>query len=125
VRDNFRAAFHKADAFGVQANADLFALQDIQDGRRHVFVLAMNQARSHFEYGDLAAEAAEHLAKLKSDVAAADDDQVFGKEIDSEQGAVGEIFDVLESGELGHVARAPTLMKICLAVRRSEPTLTS
>ena len=41
-----------------------------------VVVFAIDQARPFLDDGDLAAEAAEHLAELEADVAAADDDQM-------------------------------------------------
>ncbi len=56
---------------------------------RHIFVLARDQPRRHLDDGDLAAEAAVHLPELEADVAAADDDQVLGQEVDLHHGAVG------------------------------------
>ena len=70
----------------------------------------------------LAAEAAEDLRELQTDVAAADDDQVRRHEIDLQHAAVGEIGDLVEARDLGIKARPPTLRKILAALSVSLPT---
>src|ERR1700745_1160541 len=82
LHDYFVAAFFKADAFSVQAGLDAFAFENCFDVFGNVFVFTFNQSRRHLHNGDLAAEAAVHLSKLQSYVAAADDDQVFRQKID-------------------------------------------
>ncbi len=46
----------------------------------------------------LTAKAAIHLPELQPDVAAANDDQMFGQEIDVYHGRVGEVGDLVETG---------------------------
>src|SRR5206468_9243507 len=50
----------------------------------------------HLDDGDAAAEAANHLCELQPDIAAADDDQVLGDEVDIHHGDVGQVADALE-----------------------------
>ena len=88
--------------FAFEPDVDAFALQDFLDGRRHIFILALNQARPHLDDRDLASESPEHLPELQPDIAAAHDDQMLGKKIDVHHRAVGEVFDLLESRHLRH-----------------------
>ena len=88
--------------FAFEANVDAFALEDLEDRRRHVLVLAANQPIAHLDDGDLAAEAPEHLAELEADVAAADDDEMLGDEVDVHHRAVGEERHVVEPGHGGN-----------------------
>ena len=102
---------------------DAFRFQNLLDGCGDVFVLVRDQARAFLDDGDFAAEAAEHLPELQADVAAADDHQVARQDVELDHGAVGEIGDGRATpGMSGTMARPPTLMKICSAVRRSSPT---
>src|SRR6266513_1311709 len=77
----FVAAFFKGDAFSPQTDLDTFAFENCFDVFGNVFVFAVNQARSPLHNGHLTAEAAIHLSKLQSHVAAADDDQVLGQKV--------------------------------------------
>src|ERR1051326_6687529 len=61
----------------------------------------LNEARSFFYDGDLAAEAPVHLAEFEADVAAADDEQVRRQEIHVHHAAVGEVGDLVEAGHIG------------------------
>src|SRR5690242_10846633 len=61
----------------------------------------LNEARSFFYDGDLAAEAPVHLAEFEADVAAADDEQVRRQEIHVHHAAVGEVRDLVEAGHVG------------------------
>ena len=97
MRRNGFAALRKSDAFGVHAHADIFAVQNFEDGRGDIFVLAMHQSRAHFENGHAGAKTPEHLAELQADVAAAHDDQVLRQIVHLHHGTVSEIGDPIES----------------------------
>ena len=96
------AALGEADALGVQADIDAFALEDLLDRGGDILVFARDQARRHFDDRDLAAEAAEHLGEFEADIAAADDHQMPRQEIDLHHRAVGEEGDLVEPGHVGH-----------------------
>ena len=65
-----------ANDLGVDANVDSFAAQNVGDRQGDVFVLARNQARRQFDDRYLAAEAPIDLRELKTDIAAAENDQM-------------------------------------------------
>src|SRR5213595_4255035 len=73
----FVAAFFKADAFSAQTDLDTFAFENRFDVFGNVFVFTVNQPRPPLHNGHLTAEAAIHLSKLQSHIAAADDDQML------------------------------------------------
>src|SRR5262249_26925619 len=100
ARDRVFAAPGKSNAFRLQTDVDAFALQNLADGLRYIFVFALDQARAHLDDGHLTAEAAEHLSKLEADIAAAHDDQMPRKKVDLHHGAVGQILDLIESRHL-------------------------
>ena len=75
-------------------------------------------ADAHLDDGDLAAEAAEHLAELEPDVAAADDHQVFRqRRPDPSSSCWSGTASVSRPGSCGTAARPPTLMKMRSAAR--------
>src|SRR5207248_5066181 len=78
LHGHFVAEFFKADAFSAQTDFDTFAFENCFDVFRNVFVFTVNQARPPLHHGNPTAEAAVHLSKLQSHIAAADDDQVLG-----------------------------------------------
>jgi len=55
---------------------DALSLQDICNCHRHVFILARDDTRRELNYRDFTAKAAIDLRELKSDIAAANNDQV-------------------------------------------------
>ena len=71
------------------------------NGRRHLFVLARDDARAHLAHRDLRAEAAEDLRELEADVAAADHHQVLGQVVEFEDAAVVERVDLIEPRHRG------------------------
>src|SRR5438552_12371423 len=75
------AAFFKGDAFSAQTDLNTFAFENCFNVFGNVFVLTPNQSRPPVHNGHLTAEAAIHLSKLQSHVAAADDDQVLGQKV--------------------------------------------
>src|SRR5881227_2254812 len=81
LHGHFVAAFFKGDAFRAQPDLDAFAFENCFDVFGNVFVFTLNQSRPPLHNGDLTAEAAVHLSKLQSHIAAADDDQVLGQKI--------------------------------------------
>src|SRR4029453_2368930 len=81
LHSHFVAAFFKADAFSAQTHLDVFAFENCFDVFGNVFVFTLNQSRPSLHNRDLTAEAAIHLSKLQSYVAAADDDQVLGQKV--------------------------------------------
>src|SRR5262249_50749942 len=99
-----RATLLETDAFGIGANLDALAAQDRFNRRRDVGIFAPDQSRPFFDYGHQAAEAAIHLGELEADIAAADDDQVPGKRFQLEDGSVGEVGDVVDTGHGWHDA---------------------
>src|SRR5256885_3966327 len=81
LHGHFVAAFFKSDAFSTQTDLDAFAFENRFDVFGNVFVFTLNQSRSSLHHGDFTAETAIHLSKLQSHVAAADDDQMLGQEV--------------------------------------------
>src|SRR5439155_20700252 len=81
LHGHFVAAFFESDAFSAQTDLDTFAFENCFDVFGNVFVFTLNQSRPPFHNGDFTAEAAVHLSKLQSHIAAADDDQVLGQEV--------------------------------------------
>ena len=61
-----------------------------------------NEVRTSLHDGHRAAEAAIHLCELEADVAAADDEQMLGQEIDVHHGGVGVVGDLIEAGHVGN-----------------------
>ena len=76
------AAFLDAYTLGIETHLDAFRLQDLLHRGRDILVVAGDQAISHLDDGDAASEAAIHLGELQADIAAADDHQVLGQEVD-------------------------------------------
>ena len=91
--------------FAFEPDVDALGLEDLADRRGDVLVFALDQAIAHLDDGDLAAEAAEHLPELEPDVAAADDDEVLGDEVDVHHRAVGEERHLVDAGHVGNDAR--------------------
>src|SRR2546421_4215733 len=79
LHGHFITAFFKADAFSAQTDLDAFVFENRFDVFGNVFVFTVNQSRPSLHNGHLTAEAAIHLSKLQSHIAAADDDQVLGQ----------------------------------------------
>src|SRR5207244_11296947 len=60
-------------ALSLEPKGDTFAFEYRLDRRRHLGVLARDDARRHLDHGDVAAKSPVHLREFKADVAAADD----------------------------------------------------
>lgn len=81
-------------ALGIRAHFDSFILQDFLDRGKNVIVVSRDQPIASLNHGDAAAEAPVHLSKLQTDVTTANNDQVFGQEIDFHHAGVGQVIDV-------------------------------
>src|SRR5438132_133668 len=95
-------------------HSDAFVLQNLADCRRNIFVFALDQPRSSFENGYFAPEAPEHLSEFKSDVAASDNDQVRGEEINVHHAAVGQIRNLVETRNRRYRGTSPHVDKYSL-----------
>ena len=80
------------------AEVDALAGEVIGDDRGHVGVLAGGDAAAD-QHGDLRAQPAEHLAELQPDVPATHDDQVLGQRGELQQFHLGQVVDVVETGD--------------------------
>ena len=98
-------ALFDVETLRIEANADALGFQDLPYRLRDVLVLPRDQPGRHFDDGDAAAEAPVHLCELEADVAAADDDQMLGQEIDVHHAAVRQIVDIAEAGDRRHGRR--------------------
>ena len=76
-----RALAHRR-VLHAEVEGHAFALQDLLHLGRDLAVLAGDQAVAVLEHGHARAEAPVHLGELEADVAAADDQQVLGQEVD-------------------------------------------
>src|SRR5437868_15378482 len=81
LHGHFVSAFFKGDAFSAQTDLNTFAFENCFDVFGNIFVFTVNQPRPPLYNGHLTAEAAIHLSKLQSHIAAADDDQVLGQKL--------------------------------------------
>src|SRR5258708_4940021 len=93
---NAVALLFDLQAPGIEAHFNPLALENLPDGVRHIRVLAGDQPIGHLNHRHAGAEAAIGLRELEADVAAADDKETLGQEIDLHHRAVGEIGDVVE-----------------------------
>src|SRR5205807_1087750 len=66
---------------GSGQDCDPVLAQNLRYFVRNVFILAHQQAWAALNDGDLAAKATKHLSKLQPDVAATDNQQMFGERI--------------------------------------------
>ena len=110
-----------AEALGVQPDLDALAGKDFGNGVGDFRVLAPDQAWSHLDNGNLAAEAAIHLRELQPNIAAADNHEMIGQEIDRHHRAVVQSPDRVEAGHVGRGGAAAdidedTLRRMLLAV---------
>ena len=89
------------DALRARAYVDAFALDDVADRVRDVFILARNQPLRHLDDGDLGAEAAIDLREFESDVAAAHHDEMTRHRVQLKDGRVRQERHALDAGEVG------------------------
>ena len=84
---------------GSSANVNAFLDEEAVDLSGDVVVLPAGDVWPALENRDGAAETAEHLAELEGDIAATDDDEVFGKSVEMEDPVVVEPVNVAEAGD--------------------------
>src|SRR4029077_4692012 len=87
--------FH-ADSLAVDADVDVFRLENIGYGTRDILILARDEARRGLDHCYVASEAAVELGKFEADIAAAEHDQVRGQKIDVHHRAVGQVGNFVE-----------------------------
>ncbi len=90
------------DAVGVDADLDLFGVEDFADDLRGVFVFFCSEAGGFVDDGDLGAEAAKHLGELEANGASAHHDEVLGEHVEIEEGGAGEKRDGIDAGHFGN-----------------------
>src|ERR1700722_8232875 len=76
----------QANAFRLEVDLDAFRFEDLENSGGDAFIFAMNEARPHFDDGDLAAEAPVHLAEFEADVAATHDHQMLREKVHGHNG---------------------------------------
>ena len=99
---------------------DALVAQDVAHALRYFVVFARDDPRALLDDGDLRAEAPVHLAEFEPDVAAADDDQMLGQEVDVHHRRVGEIRSSCEARHRRHQRAAADVDEdlLRLAARR-------
>src|SRR5438067_4569684 len=90
---------NQANAFGAGAHGDGLRLEDSADRLRDVLVLARHESRLHLDDRHLAAEAPVHLPEFKADIAAADDNEMLGKPVESEKRAIRQVRHLVDAGQ--------------------------
>ena len=93
----------------VQREVDLnaFAREDPPDFLRSVRVLPAHQLRADLDHGHFGAEAAIGLRQFEAGIAAADDDQMGGQNVELERFDMGERLRGLETGNVGNSGMRP------------------
>src|SRR5216684_5031031 len=94
------ALFCHSDNFAVDADVDIFTLEDFGNSARDILVLARDQVRRELDDGDFASEAAIGLRKFEADIAPPEHDQMRGQKIHVHHRAVGQIRDLVEPAYL-------------------------
>src|SRR5215470_7615432 len=75
------ALFCHGDNFAVDANVDIFILQDFGNSARDILVLARYQMWSELDHRDFASEAAIDLRKFEADIAPPEHDEMRRQKI--------------------------------------------
>jgi hypothetical protein len=105
-QDDIVAPRLDSDGPAVDTDVDAFILEDIRDAIGHVLVFACDETRCPLDDRDFAAEPPVDLCKLKSNVAAAEHDQMRGQKIHAHHRTVGQIRDPIGSGDWRHKCAA-------------------
>src|ERR1700689_1225479 len=100
------AVLRNAADLHIHVKANPFPLQDFANGIRNIRVLSLDQARPPLQNCDLAAEPPEHLPKLQANVASAYDEEMPGKKIRFHHGAIRELRNRFEPGNVRHDSAA-------------------
>ena len=91
-------AFDAADG-DVGNDVDAFVVEELLNGFGDVGVFAVGEGGVALDNGDARAEAAHGLGKLKADVAAANDEEMFGDDVEFEGFDVGERMGFMQAGD--------------------------
>src|SRR5215468_2727309 len=84
--------------FKQKVNAILF--EDICHRGSNIGIFASKQSCTRLNNGDFASQSTEELTELETDVAAAENHQMFGNDVQLHDGSAGEKPDVLEASNL-------------------------
>jgi len=90
--------FNAADG-GVGNDVDAFVVEELLDGFGDIGVFAVGEGGVALDDGDAGAEAPHGLGEFKTDVAAADDEEMFGYGVELEGFDVGERMSFEEAGD--------------------------
>jgi hypothetical protein len=91
-------AFDAGDG-GAGDDVDAFVVEELLDGFRDVGVFAVGEGGVALDDGDAGAEATHGLSELEADVASADDEEMFGKDVEFEGFDVSERTRFEEAGD--------------------------
>jgi hypothetical protein len=101
----------KRDRRSVEFEGNPLLLEDLLDGRGDVLVLAGCQPGTFLDYGDPGTEAPVHLGELERDVAATDDDEMFGHRVEFEDPDIGHVVDIGKSRHVRDQGAATDIQK--------------
>src|SRR5215469_18643260 len=107
-----------AHALRFEPDGGPFVLEDRPDSDRDFLVFPADESRRHLDNGHAAAEPPVHLRELQSDIAASDDDQMLGQEIDVHHAAVGKEGDFGEAGHVWHARPAANVDEDLVALEK-------
>ena len=111
----------KRDAFGLHTEGDAFFFQDRLDGLGNVRIFPGDEVRTLLDDRHLGSEAAVHLGEFQPDIAAADDDQMLGQEVDVHHGRVGEVAHSVDARHGRHVGAAADIDEDALGAESVSP----
>src|SRR5690349_21457 len=100
ANQDITTTFRNTDAFGIDAQIDAFALEDLAYRGRDVGILVMDDTRGDLDNSDLAAKATVHLGEFEPDIATADNHQMPRQKIDRHHRGVRQIGDLIEPRQL-------------------------
>src|SRR3954463_6538924 len=116
---NVAAFARKRHALGIGTQRDPFALQDGENFRRHVVILARQHFRRALDDRNLRTEATVHLGELEADVASAHDDEMPRREVHRHDAAVVEERHVLHAAQAGDRSTRADVEEHALGLQRT------
>src|SRR5271168_1037772 len=96
----------KFNTLAVQTEDNPFLTQDLLDSFGTILIFMMDQLRPHLYNRHLAAKAPVHLGKLNTHVTSPDDHQVFWQEIDTQDGRICKVRNLVYSRQRRHYSTA-------------------
>ena len=100
----------------IEEDLDTFVVEECRDACAYVGIFAMKECGVAFQDGDPATEAAHRLCELEADVAAAENEDVFGERVEFERFDMCEWTGCGEARDLSIDARVPVPMTMRLPV---------